>query len=382
MPKQMENKMKVNTLTKVSGVLAIASLALLPLEKSHAITADISGHIETTYMYDFNDPSTQATGFLTYHPTANSFYLNNAHVAISGELDDGVGYVLEIDHGSDANVQQNFGAADETDVQEAYINFPLGPVAFTMGKFVTYEGIEVIEGPDNPTISRGYLYGLAEAFTHVGAKAHMAFGEMIDVGVGVVNGRDQDRDNNQGKTVLWRVGFDFGDSFPLGFGISGSHGSVNANAAAATSDEDQLTSLDLTGTFSGIPMFPINFQVLFAEQDNAKVTPTGGATSLAGSWSGFGIQPVLEVNDAFSVGFRIEYIDNHDTSNYNATNYTITPTYKLNDSITLRAEVRQDNVNDTQVATGSRFFVDDKGMAEDSQTTALFGVSVGFGGDE
>lgn len=365
--------MKGNIVTKMSGVLVFSTLVLLPFEKSHAITAKVSGHIETTYFYDFNNPSTQSSGgLIAYHPTSNSFYLNNAHVAITGDLQEGsgIGYAVEIDHGSDARAQSNDPAADDTDIQEAYVYFPLGPVNITTGKFVTYEGIEVIEGPSNPTITRGYLYGLAEAFTHVGAKAHMGFGDKVDLGVGVVNGRDKDRDNNKGKTVIWRAGFDFGD--PLSFGISGSHGSINNNTSTASTDEDQLTSLDFTGSTKIIPRLPTSFQVLWAQQDNLK------AGTRIGTFSGFGIQPVLEISEKLSMGMRVEYFDNLDGANYTATNYTVTPTVKVNDFVTARLEVRRDIVHTT--TAGTMPFVDEDGKAKGTQTSITAGVSVGFGG--
>ena len=52
------------------------------------------------------------------------------------------------------------------------IDYVPGDLTLTGGKFVTYEGIEVIEGPVNPTLTRGFLFGLAEAIGHVGFKVH------------------------------------------------------------------------------------------------------------------------------------------------------------------------------------------------------------------
>lgn len=364
--------------TNIFGPVFLA-LSFVGLVSTNAFSAapSISGHIESTYMYDFNDPSTGLTGLRSYDATANSFYLNAVHIAINGDMGEDVSYTVEVDYGSDADLNSNTGAptgvggttdVDQVDIQEAYLTFPAGPLAITAGKFVTYEGIEVIEGIDNPTISRGYLYGMAEAFTHVGAKAHMGLGEKVDVGVGLVNGRDVDTDNNDGKTALFRIGFDFGD--PLSFGISGSHGPDNARTGTSA-DDDQTTSLDLTGSLGIIPKLPIAFQVLYAQMDNAKV-----GTSKLGTWSGFGIQPVLEVTEKFSVGARFEYMDDHDRSNRNMTNYTVTPTLKINDAVTVRAELRYDDVNATTAA--ARPFVDDKARAKSTATTASVGFAYRF----
>ena len=253
----MKTRKILKNLPKMAAISAIlVGISNVVRSESPSIT----GFIESTYMYDFNEPNTGATGLRSYDATANNFYLNAVHLAIAGELE-GASYTVEIDHGSDSTVT---GSNTDIDVQEAYLTFPVGPVSFTTGKFVTYEGIEVIEGPDNPTISRGYLYGMAEAFTHVGGKAHIGLGEHVDVGLGLVNGRDIDTDNNDGKTVLWRLGLDFGDPFAIGF--SGSHGPDNDRAINSPTDEDMTTSFDVTGSLGIIPKLPIAFQYLFAQQ--------------------------------------------------------------------------------------------------------------------
>lgn len=354
-----------------TGGLLLASFMLVAANlQAEPGSPKISGHIETTYMYDFNGPSTPTVNLRSYDPTSNSFYLNAAHIAITGELEENVSYTVEIDYGNDAAITTG---DDDVDIQEAYLNFPVGPLAVTAGKFVTYEGIEVIEGPDNPTISRGYLYGLAEAFGHVGAKAHIPLGEHVDVGAGVVNGRDKNTDNNKGKTYIWRIGFDFGDPFSVGF--SGSHGSHEDNDVNSNTDEDNLTSYDMTGTIGIIPRLPIAFQALYAEQDNTKMNAAQTGTTMLGKWSGFGIQPTLELTEKFSIGMRAEYFDNLDIRNYTAANYTVAPTYKLNDAVTLRAEVRRDIVHST-VDAGP--FFDDKGRPKGTATTGSLGASYSF----
>lgn len=369
---------KLNRFKTVVAAVAIGSAVIAGTAPTvGAESPAISGYIESTYMYDFSNPNSGVTALRSYDATANSFYLNAAHVAFTGELERGVGYTVEVDYGSDANVNNNVAgpgapaAADaNVDIQEAYLTFPVGPLSLTAGKFVTYEGIEVIEGPYNPTISRGYLFGLAEAFTHVGAKAHIGLGETLNLGVGLVNGRDVDVDTNEGKTAIWRLGVDLGEA--LSFGISGSHGPANARDTTSNADHDNLTSHDLTGTLSVIPRLPISFQVLYAEMDNAKA-----GTSLVGKWSGAGIQPVLEVSEAFSVGARVEYFDDLDRNNFTAVNYTVSPAYRVNDAVTVRGEVRVDEVNMTGGAMGP--FVDDKGTLEDSTTTASLSFVYLFG---
>ncbi len=124
-------------------------------------------------------------------------------------------------------------------------------MTFTAGKFATYEGIEVIDGWLNPTITRGFLYYLAEPVTHVGAKLHYPT-PMFDIGAGVVNGWDTNNgifytgDNNPMKTVLWRAAVTPSPIFWAAF--SGAYGVEKAGA-----DSDPRLSLDLTGAVTPHP---------------------------------------------------------------------------------------------------------------------------------
>src|SRR3990172_3984318 len=187
----------------------------------------ISGYVETTYNYNFGKGGTNA--LRSYDSKANQIALNNVHLVASGSSSEKVSYTAEIDFGTDAAVHGLLHQGSDlpgpvaVDIQEAYFSYAFSDkLAFTGGKFVTFEGIEVIEGPINPTISRGYLYGLAEAFTHVGAYFTFIPSNEIDIKFGVVNGWDLLIDNNPDKTIIGRFGVNLGD--PLAFGISGSWG--------------------------------------------------------------------------------------------------------------------------------------------------------------
>ena len=104
------------------------------------------------------------------------------------------------------------------------------PGDFTLqaGKFVTLNGIEVVDGPLNPTITRGFLYNLAEPVTHTGAKVLYALGGgMAHIGVGLVNGWDLLYDNNNAKTFLFNA--DVAPSSTFHAQISGSYGAEQTN---------------------------------------------------------------------------------------------------------------------------------------------------------
>jgi hypothetical protein len=231
---------------------------------------------------------------------------------------------------------------------------------FTGGKFVTFEGIEVIEGPSNPTVSRGYLYGLAEPFCHSGGFFTFIPSDQVDIKLGIINGWDLLIDNNKDKTIIGRLGVNLGD--PLSFGASFSWGVEQPEPS-----NDPRTSIDLTGVTRAIPDIALNFQVNYG----AETIGTADAT-----WVGFGIQPVISFSDHVDLGARVEYFSDKDgvrtlgIPDFNSLNVTIVPTFKF-DAFMFRIEYRLDSASDAV------FPVSGKAPSKTSNTISL-GVSCNF----
>lgn len=299
----------------------------------------ISGHIEATYNYYFGDTTVNA--LRSYDARANQILLNNAHIAITGTPSKKLTYDAEVDFGTDAGVhgllnQVGGGPSIGVDLQEAYMTYSFSDkFKFTGGKFVTFEGIELIEGPANPTISRGYLYGLAEPYCHVGGYFTFIASDQIDIRLGVINGWDLLIDNNKDKTIIGRFGVNLGD--PLAFGISGSWGVEQPEPS-----NNARTSIDLTGITRVINCVALNFQANYGAESFG---------NLETSWFGFGIQPVIALSDIVNIGTRIEYFSDKDgvrtgtgIKDFNTLNLTLVPTFKLDD-FTIRVEYRFDSAN-------------------------------------
>ena len=297
------------------------------------------------------------------YDSANGFLLNQASIGVKHQLNEYVYGQIRFDAGANAGIN-SFGTSRLFDVREAFAVATGKGFTFTAGKFVTYQGIEVVDGWLNPTITRGYLYYLAEPVTHVGAKLHYATGP-LDVGVGVVNGWDTNNgyfatgDNNPMKTLIWRVGITPAPIFWAAF--SGTYGVEKAG------DSDPRLSLDLTGAVTPIPMLAINFQANYgSEKKVGWIDP-----NKTGSWLGFGLQPVLKV-DAFQLGARFEFFQDKqlsrtfgfsgainpkdaDNMRLDPTNTKdkvslwtlgITPGYTIASALLLRAEFRVDGANE------------------------------------
>jgi len=268
----------------------------------------ITGFVEGGYNHVFGAPhpadqGSPASAIPTraYDPE-NGFVLHLAHLAVKHQLNENVFAFIAFNAGADSTYNHDPSGSQRTlfDVPEAYVAATGSGFTFTAGKFTTYEGIEVYQGPANPTISRGFLYWLAEPVTHVGAKLHYASGP-VDVGVGLVNGWDTNNgifatgDNNNQKTFIFRAAVTPSPAFFAA--LSGTYGVEKANQ-----DTDPRYSIDLTGAAVASPNLTINYQInLGGEKHSDWVDATKSA-----SWVGFGLQPVVHM-DAASLGLRFEY---------------------------------------------------------------------------
>jgi hypothetical protein len=314
-------------------------------------TTTIGGYVEGAYHRTLGDTDYKLVLPTRAYDTANGFQLHAAHLVIKHAATEHVNAEINFDAGSDAAVN-NFTAGTPSaqlfDVPQAFASYSNAGVTLTAGKFATYEGIEVFQGPNNPTITRGFLYFLAEPVTHVGAKVHYASGP-IDVGVGLVNGWDTNgrfftADNNDMKTGIFRVGVTPNKQFFAA--LSGTYGVEKAGGTS-----DPRLSVDLTGAVIPNDNITINFQGnLGSEKAAGLPDPTTGAPTDA-SWFGFTVQPVLKF-DAVSVGARYEYFKDTKGSRTLVANdptymnFTITPGYTFDGAFTLRAEFRYDTCSE------------------------------------
>jgi hypothetical protein len=344
---------KTCTRTHVVGAILIFLAAPLLAQKTGP---EFSGYIDASYNYNFSKGTTNS--LRSYDARANQILLNNVHLAASGTPSSKLSYVAEFDFGTDAGVhgllnQVTPGAgAVGVALEEAAITYSFSDQwKFTGGKFVTFEGIEVIQSTSNPTISRGYLFGLAEPFTHVGGYLTFIPSSEIDVKLGVVNGWDLLIDNNTDKTIISRLGINLGD--PLTVGVSFYTGIEQVNSS------DWRNSLDVTGATKAIPGVTLNFQGNYGtETINAVDT----------KWFGFGIQPVIPLGGNFELGLRGEYFaDDRGAgtgfTDLKAFNFTVAPAAKC-DGATFRLEYRFDNANHS-------VFIEKNGTAENSNTVSF-----------
>ena len=130
----------------------------------------LSIYLQGGYTYNFDNPGSQENDLRVFDHKSNSFTLDLAQILFNKDAQlGGVGYRLKLSAGETAKWIHSRGLgisdgedpskSDAFDVTEAYIDYlaPLGKgLKLRFGKFVTYNGAEVIEARDNPNYSRSF----------------------------------------------------------------------------------------------------------------------------------------------------------------------------------------------------------------------------------
>jgi hypothetical protein len=149
---------------------------------------------------------------------SNSFTLNYAKVGMGLSLDP-IAFRIDLGYGHTGAII-NFASGSESSadptmpgstvlqlygggfiVQQAFASLTLGKIfTIDMGKFVTTAGAEVIESNKNWLYSRSFLF-FSIPLLHTGARFNLKLNDMIALQASLVNGVNNDPDNNANKMV-------------------------------------------------------------------------------------------------------------------------------------------------------------------------------------
>ncbi len=287
-----------------------------------------SGYINVAYSYNFNDsergsspgPETPVRIFDVFH---NEFTVHNAALRLSKPVDEEnpVGFSFIGAVGKDGAVTQDPNIAlggNDLDVHEANIKIRapdslavLGGTTFTVGKFLTSAGAEVIDAPENTMFSRTLLFGLAIPFVHTGVKADFSLikqeesdEDLLAGQLGVANGWGNHNVGSAGSggnfptwltSATFTPGGDLEPSVTLNYFV----GEVTASGRYRNLI-DIVAGLQLTEALS----FSGNFDWTSDEAGSA----TGGYSNL---WGFAGILK-YQVTDEVYTAVRLEHVDDHD----------------------------------------------------------------------
>jgi hypothetical protein len=301
----------------------------------------LSIYLQGGYTFNFRNPDSGTNEQRVFDQKANSFLLDLAQIQFAREAPvGGVGYKLKVSFGETAKYIHSTGLGDPGDVvdlTEAYVNYvvPLGTgLKVQFGKFVTYNGAEVIEARDNFNYSRSFLFNYAIPFTHTGFMAGYTFSKALTANLYIVNGWDTFNDNNKGKT--------FGTSFlvtpiePLSMNFNFTYGPEQSN----NSTHYRFLS-DWVATFKATKnlTFTIN-----ADYANEEKDPLNGNKN--SRWYGIAGYAKYDFTDWFSTSIRAEYFGDSNGVRtgiaQSLKGITITPEFRIVKNLLVRPEYRHD----------------------------------------
>ncbi len=361
---------------------------------------EIGGWVTASYWYNVNDPDNDdlddsdnpgvnqgAFGHANFfQPDNNTFSIDQLWFELRRPTDESnrAGFGADILFGKHAGLlspqdfesravreqceDPEFGcrAGDATDlyVHQAYAEYlaPIGNgVRIQAGKFMTLLGYETIHAPYNNHITRGIVWQNLQPIDHTGVLASTSRGGW-EAALGLVNSFSPiDPDQNDGKSVMGRVGFS-GENFSVLLnGIWGPESPDNEHDKLAVGDVIiTLNPNDRLSLFA-------NGDFLWADPDpvlgpsrgdqHAWGAAVGGRLALTDR-TGFSVRgEYLRDDGAFITGSTVagRPID--------ATLWSATGTvdHKLTDKLILRGEVRWDRGRLDEVA--DNLFVDDTGSS-------------------
>jgi len=306
----------------------------------------ISGFIDTTANYNFNEPKGPRTNRLrVFDVPANTFSVNLVEVALEKKaVEPGTaGFRVDFDAGRDVRffeLDPMFAGGIFT-IEQAFVTYkaPLGEgLTVTFGRFVTLLGAEVIEAPDNFNISRSFLFGFAVPFTHTGLLFNYPFNSVVDLTVGVVNGWDNIDDNNDSKTFIGRLAFNVAESFM--FAVAGIYGAEQTNR-----ESPKRWVLDLMSMIMPLPGLHLVLNYDLGREDEASaVVPLDDAM-----WQGIALMVRYEFTKQFSLSARGELFADEDGARTGTEQdlweITLTAAYKWVKGFETRLEYRHDHSN-------------------------------------
>lgn len=373
-----------NTSRKVVGALFVSALCATQVLAAEGPT--VSGFVDFGYNYNFNGLS--ANTYRAFDGQANSFTLQNAEIVVSGKSDSEVSYRVDVDYGQDGSVVNafdGFAPGNQVNLQQAFISMPcpLTGGAFTVGKFVTMHGAEVIEAKDNFNYSRGLLFTNAIPLVHTGVKYDKAFMDgKYALSGGIVNGWDASRDNNKGKSFMVQTSVNVIPK--VGFILGGMYGPEQASPAyttpgAASTEKNSRSLLDAILKYTPSDKLTLVANYDYGVEEGAAYEPTATDDTTA-NWSGLALMGNYVFTDKYSAALRYENFDDEGsrlvsltdangdgiadgTGNIHQTINSITATFqhKMNDVIT-RLEYRTDMSSD-------KVYMKDDGTLDDVENT-------------
>ncbi len=335
----------------------------------------ITGYGELGYFYDLTVPNNSLPGrsapptFILFPGNyKNRLLLDQLDLAIQRTIVDptkfDIGFMVEAFYGIDAvythsngildngNKHGNTSPDNDLDLEQAYIDIsaPVGTgLLFTIGKFDTLLGSEVINPSGNALYTHSYEFSYGVPFTQTGILAAYNICTELKVTAGITRGWNQSTDDNNGAIdFLGQVAWTINTAWSATFNLSVGPQSTDDN-------HDYWTVAEGIAAWQASDQLKFTADLLY-----------GDASSIA-QWFGIAGYASYTLNKFATINLRAEFYDDGrgfttgvggtDVDYFESTlGVAITPTPDVNllQTLTIRPEIRVDTA-DHAVYDGHEF---------------------------
>jgi hypothetical protein len=306
----------------------------------------IDGYLANSVTYNFNKPASRQNTYRVFDKKTRAYTFNMMQIHIRKESTEESpwGFATKLDLGLDADAVAGYRSnnTDHFDVQEAYVSYLFRTcigkgLLVKAGRFATLAGAEVIEEKDDFNISRSFLFGYAEPFTHTGVRGSWTLSDIWTLHFGVNRGWDTAAtDNNHALTG--EVGVTANLSEKLTLSAAGYYGAEQVDDSG-----NNRRLLDLVATYKFTEKLTGVLTADFGAEDGAGVN--GGNAK----WRGVAGYLKYDFTDRFSLAGRAEVFGDPDGARtgteQSLSEATVTAQYKFRENLWGRLEYRFDRSN-------------------------------------
>lgn len=311
----------------------------------------ISGYVDAYYRYNFSDPKESFnTGGTSFTNSQNSFQLGMA--SLKAEYSKGkVSAVADLGFGPRA---KEFSYADAdylVPIKQAFVSYAASDaVKFTIGKWATHIGYELVDPALNKNYSMSYMFSYGP-FTHTGIKADFSLGKGNGLMVGIANPTDVTAPSSAPTKTLLGQFSHVGDKFSAYLNYQGYFGAKASLPEASSLNQIGLT---LIGTLSD--KFSIGYDGTIQSVKNEEADETQ-------SWWGSALYFNFAPTEKFGLCLRTEYFGDEKYALKTGANIfqsTLSANFKIGNLLII-PEIRVDNASQE---------IFEKGDGGTSKTTA------------
>jgi hypothetical protein len=334
------------------------------------------GLVDTYYMYNFIHGDGQnsllevgGSGVVNraFDTNSNSLTMALAKLSLNASIDP-VAFQIDIGYGSTGTIINAAnsgyatvpftGSAPPTGaipgsflLEQAFgtISLP-GNLTLDFGKFVTTAGAEVIEANKNWLYSRSLLFNIIPLL-HTGARLNLKINDMLTVQGSVVNGWNNDPDNNAWKTIGLSATLTLNPMISI---IATTYLGKESSAGVTPDGFNALADLVAAFTLSDKLGLNLNFDYISAPFTAATAT-TPQVASGDDHQVGVSLMGRFVVSDHLNLAARGEFLQNHFGGvNVNQEEFTAMAGIDVGKNFELRPELRVDLTGDPGVFNNTK----------------------------